>query len=269
MITERTLTQTVEAIEQGGVDEIAALLREPEVQAKIAESVNHGVEELLDRPVSELLGDLTPERTERLRNALIDRILYLFRHPTTEEVVLTRINQAVASMAEKQVGDLLGLLGEERSRDLTDQAADWVIETLRGQRVLGFLRAAIEHRTAWILSVPIGRIGDYLPGDAVRRIETIMFDPLWAFLQRRVPTAVAGLPVAQMVENKLRSYPITKVEELIWRVSRRELVLIIYLGGFLGALIGSAMLLLQSIPAGLLASGVFILLSFIFVNLKA
>ncbi|HUE97565.1 MAG TPA: DUF445 family protein [Longimicrobiaceae bacterium] len=268
MITERTLAQTVEAIEQGGVEEISALLREPEVQVRVAEAVNHAVEELLDKPVRELLGDVSPERADRLRNALVERVLYLFRHPTTEDVVLTRLQQLVAATADKRVGDLLNLLGEERSRDLTDHAADWVVETLRGPRVLAFLRAAIENRTAWMLSVPVGRPADYLPDDTVRRAEILLFDPLWAFLQRRVPTAVTGLPVAQMVENKLRSYPISKVEDLIWRVSRRELVLIIYLGGFLGALIGSVMLLLQSIPAGIAASAFFILVSFLFLNLK-
>lgn len=268
MITERTLAQTVEAIEQGGADEIAALLREPEVQARVADSLNRGVEELLDRPVRELLGDVSPERAQRLRNGLVERVLYLFRHSTTEDVVLTRLGQLVDTLAEKRVGEIFDLMGEERATALTDQGADWVLETLRGERVLGFLRAAIEHRTAWILSVPIGRPADYLPPDAVRRAEALMFDPLWAFLQRRVPDAVAGLPVERMVEEKLRSYPISKVEELIWRVSRRELVLIIYLGGFLGALIGSAMLLLQSFPAGLLASTVFLLISFGFINLK-
>jgi uncharacterized membrane protein YheB (UPF0754 family) len=268
MITERTLSQTVDAIEQGGVEEISALLRSPEVQERIAESLNRAIEELLDKPVRELLGDVTPERSERIRNALVERVLYLFRHPTTEELVLRRLDQLVSAIAERRVGDLLDLLGEDRARELTDQGADWVVETLRGPRVLGFIRAALEHRTAWILSVPIGRLGDYLPGDAIRTAESLMFEPLWAFLQRRVPAAVAGLPVAQMVENKLRGYPISKVEELIWRVSRRELVLIIYLGGFLGALIGSTMLLLQSVPAGLLASGVFLLLSFVFINVR-
>jgi uncharacterized membrane protein YheB (UPF0754 family) len=268
VITERTLEQTVEAIEQGGVDEIAALLREPQVQARIAAAVNQGVEDLLDRPVHDLVGELSPERAEKLRRTLTERTLYLFRHPTTEEIVMRRLELLLASAADRSVGDLLDLLGEERSRELTDRGADWVVDSLRGPRTLSFARAVIEHRTAWILSVPIGRVADFLPEDSARRAESLMADPLWNFLQRRVPATVAGLPVAQMVENKLRSYPIAKVEDLIWRVSRRELILIIYLGGFLGALIGSLMLLTQSIPAGLAASGVFLLLSFVFINLK-
>jgi hypothetical protein len=160
------------------------------------------------------------------------------------------------------------LLGDERARELTDRGADWIVETLRGPRSLAFLRATIEHRTTWMLSVPIGRLADYLPPDALRRAEQLLFDPLWAFLQRRVPSAVTGLPIAQMVEDKLRSYPIRKVEDLIWRVSKKELILIIYLGGFLGALIGSTMLLLESLPAGLLATAAFLLLSLVFINAK-
>ncbi len=269
MITERTLAQTVEAIEQGGVDEIAALLREPEVQARIAESVNSGVEELLNQPVIELLGDVSPERAERLRNVLVERVLYLFRHPTTEEVVLGRLSQLVNAIAEKEVGEVVDLLGEDRARELSVRAADWIIETTRGPRVLAFLRAAILHRTEWVLSVPIGRLADYLPEDAVRHAETVMFDPLWSFLQRRVPTAVASLPIASMVETKLINYPISKVEELIWRVSKKELVLIIYLGGFLGALIGGVMLLLESVPAGLFASAVFLASALFFINVKS
>lgn len=268
VITERTLEQTVLAIEQGGVDEIASLLKEPEVQERVANAVNEGVEDLLDRPVNVLLSGVTPERAERFRQLLVDRILYMFRHPTTEEVVLRRLDAALAGAGQRTVGDVLGLLGEERAAELTDRAGDWVIAALRGPRSIAFIHGIAAHQTSWMLSVPIGRPGDYLPGDAVRRAESLLFDPLWGFLQARVPQAVAGLPVAQMVEEKLKSYPISKVEDLIWRVSRRELVLIIYLGGFLGALIGSMMLFTASWQAGAVATLVFVTLSFGFINLK-
>lgn len=268
VITERTLAQTVDAIEQGGAEEIAAMLREEDVQERVARAINDGIEDLLDRPVRDLLGSVTPERAQRVRQVVVERVLYLLRHPTTEEVILRRVDAAFEATAEKSFGDVLQLLGEERARELTDGVAEWVVGTLRGPRVVGFLRGALERQTGWLLGVRLGRMRDLLPPDAVRRAELILFDPLWDFLQQRVPAAVAGLPVAVMVENKLKGYPIEKVEEIVWRVSRKELVLIIYLGGFLGALIGSLMLLTASIPAGVLAAGVFMTLSFVFINLK-
>jgi uncharacterized membrane protein YheB (UPF0754 family) len=268
VITERTLAQTVEAIEQGGVEEIAALLREPEVQARVAQALNEGVDELLDKPVRELFGRVSPERAERLRTVLVDRVIYLFRHSTTEQVVLGRLDAALGSAAGRTVGDVMDLLGPERSGLFADRLADWVLEAMRGPRATRVLERFLARQTTWMLSVRIGRIGQYLPDDAAARAEALLFDPLWSFIQRRVPQAVAELPVAGMVEEKLRAYPIQKVEELIWRVSQKELVLIIYLGGFLGALVGSLMLLTTSWPAGLITTGFFLLLSFAFINLK-
>jgi uncharacterized membrane protein YheB (UPF0754 family) len=268
VITERTLAQTVTAIEQGGVDEISALLREPEVQTRVAQAVNDGLEELLNRPVRDLLASVTPERAERLRTLLIERILYLFRHPTTEEVVLGRVEALLRTTEGQKVGDVLDLLGEERARELADRGAEWVVDTLRGERASDLLDRVLTRQTGWLLSVRVGRISAYLPPDFARRAEALLFGPVWGFIQARVPRAVAELPVARMVESKLKSYPIRQVEALIWRVSRNELVLIIYLGGFLGALVGSLMLFTVSWPAGLVATGFFLLISFLFISLK-
>jgi uncharacterized membrane protein YheB (UPF0754 family) len=268
VITERTLEQTVAAIEQGGVDEISALLREPEVQTRVAQAVNDGLEELLNRPVRDLLASVTPERADRLRTVLTDRLLYVFRHKTTEEVVLGRMEAILFKAEGQSVGDILDLLGEERARHLTDRTAEWVVESLRGERADHLIDRVLTRQTGWLLRVRIGRISAYLPPDFSRRAEALILDPVWGFIQARVPKAVAELPVARMVESKLKSYPIQQVESLIWRVSRNELVLIIYLGGFLGALVGSLMLFTLSWPAGLVATGFFLLISFLFISLK-
>jgi uncharacterized membrane protein YheB (UPF0754 family) len=268
VITERTLDQSITALEQGGVEEISALLREPVVQVRVAQAVNDGLEELLNRPIRDLVGDVTPERAERVRNAIVDRILYVFRHETTEQVVLGRLDRALAAAEGMRVGELMDLVGPTRSRAMAEGAADWLVEALRGERASGVLDRALTRQSTWLTTVRIGRIGAYLPPNFERRAEALLFDPLWSFIQARVPVAVAGLPVAQMVEDKLKSYPVQQVEALIWRVSRNELVLIIYLGGFLGALVGSLMLLTTSVPAGLVATGFFLLVSFLFISLK-
>jgi uncharacterized membrane protein YheB (UPF0754 family) len=266
VITERTLAQTVDALDQGGVEEIALMLREPEVQARVARAINDGIEDLLDRPPASLLGDLTPERADRMRNALVERVLHLFRHPTTEEILVGRLDALLTAAEERTLGDVIDLVGADRAQEMGERTADWLVETLRGVRAKSLLRRLLARQSSWLLAV---RIGAYLPADAAARAEALLFDPLWGFIQRRVPDAVAQLPVAQMVEAKLKGYPVQKVEALIWRVSRNELVLIIYLGGFLGALIGSLMLFTASVPAGLAATLFFFVLSFVFINLKA
>jgi len=142
------------------------------------------------------------------------------------------------------------------------------VETARGDRVRTLLEATLVRQTEWLLTVPIGRIRDYLPPDGLERAERLLFDPLWEFLQARVPALVSDLPIAEMVEHRIRAYPIEELESMIWTVTRRELRLIIYLGGFLGAVVGSLMVIIQDPVVGLSYLGIIFVASYAFLNLR-
>jgi uncharacterized membrane protein YheB (UPF0754 family) len=55
-----------------------------------------------------------------------------------------------------------------------------------------------------------------------------------------VPTDVERIDVARRVEEKVRHFPTEKMEEIVRRVTDRELKLIVRLGYVLGATIGLA-----------------------------
>jgi uncharacterized membrane protein YheB (UPF0754 family) len=268
IITERTLSQTVQALERGGAEEVAALLREPLIQDRAAAAVNDAIDDMLERPVRDIFGDMSDDELARVGDVLTDRIVDFARHETTEEFVISRTDRLLSASQGKKLTDVLDYLGPEAADRITDRLADWIVEVARGERVRGLLEAALVRQTEWLLTVPIGRLRDYLPPDAVDRAEQLMFDPLWEFLQSRVPILVSELPIAEMVEHRIRAYPIAELERLIWTVTRRELRLIIYLGGFLGAVVGSLMVVFQAPSVGLVYLGVIVVLSYVFLNFR-
>lgn len=268
IITERTLTQTVQALERGGAEEIAALLREPLMQARASEAVNGAIDELLRRPVREIFGDLTEEEVTRIRDVLTERVVEFFRHETTEEFLLGRVSRLLRAAEGKRLDDLIEYLGRETSARIGDRLTDWIVEAARGNRARELLEAMLVQQTEWLLSVPIGRIADYLPSDGLERAERILFEPLWEFLQSRVPILVTGLPISEMVEERIRTYPIPDFERLIWNVTRRELRLIIYLGGFLGAVVGALSVVLQAPLVGVVYLGFILVASYLFLNVR-
>lgn len=268
IITERTLSQTVQALERGGAVEIAALLREPLIQQRAAGAVNAAIEELLSRPVRAIFGDMTDEELARVREVLTDRVVEFARHETTEGFVLARIDALLRTSEGKRLIDILSYLGPEAADRVGDRLAEWVVEAVRGPKVHALLEATLVRQTEWLMSVPIGRIGDFMPPDGLERAERMLFDPLWEFLQSRVPGLVAQLPIAAMVEERIRTYPIPEFEKLIWSVTRRELRLIIYLGGFLGALVGSLTVTLQAPTVGAVYVGTILTASYLFLNLR-
>jgi uncharacterized membrane protein YheB (UPF0754 family) len=268
IITERTLSQTVQALERGGAEEVAALLREPLIQDRAAAAVNDAIDDMLSRPVKDIFGDMADDELARVSEVLTERIVDFAQHETTEEFVVNRAERFLTAAEGKRLGDVVEYLGPEAAVRITDRLADWIVETARGQRVRGLLEATLVRQTEWLLTVPIGRVADYLPPDALDRAEQLLFDPLWEFLQKRVPALVSELPIAEMVEHRIRAYPIDELERLIWTVTKRELRLIIYLGGFLGAVVGSLMVIFQAPTIGLAYLGVIVVVSYLFINAR-
>jgi uncharacterized membrane protein YheB (UPF0754 family) len=230
--------------------------------------VNDAIDDMLARPVRDIFGDMGEDELTRVGDVLTERIVDFARHETTEDFVVNRTDRFLKAAEGKQLGDVLEYLGPEAAGRIGDRLADWIVEIGRGERIQTLLEAALVTQTEWLLTVPIGRLRDYLPDDAVDRAEQLLFDPLWEFLQSRVPALVSELPIAEMVEHRIRAYPIDELEKLIWTVTRRELKLIIYLGGFLGAVVGALMVVIQVPTVGLAYLGVIILASYLFLNFR-
>ena len=268
IITERTLSQTVQALERGGASEIAALLREPLIQDRAASAVNDAIDDLLARPVHEIFGDMNEEDLSRVREVLTDRIVEFVAHETTEEFLLSRLDGFLRVSEGKRLSDVMEYLGPTAVARIQSRLADGIVDMARGERVTSLLDATLVRQTEWLMSVPIGKVGDFLPRDGIDRAERLLFDPLWEFLQARVPAVIAGLPIAGMVEERIREYPIAELEKLIWTVTKRELRLIIYLGGFLGAIVGSLMVIVQAPGPGLIYLGAIVVASYLFINFR-
>jgi uncharacterized membrane protein YheB (UPF0754 family) len=97
------------------------------------------------------------------------------------------------------------------------------------------------------LDRPLGRPADLLPAGALPRIEGTLSDPLWQWLQAQIPHVVKILDVGRRVEEKVRGYPTAKMEELVKRVTHRELRLIVRLGYVLGGVIGGILVLVNAL----------------------
>ena len=108
-------------------------------------------------------------------------------------------------------------------------------------------RRAAQRLVDGLLDRPIGTPANWLPPEAPRRIEGAIGDPLWSWLQTQVPDVVHRINVAGRVEDKVLHYPTAKLEELVKRVTDRELRLIVRVGYVLGAFVGGILVALNAI----------------------
>ena len=137
--------------------------------------------------------------------------------------------------------------GLGRRSNTPEKVSGWLVTAARSEPAGIMYRETALRLTAGLLDRPIGTPAHWLPEAAPRRIEEAMSKPVWQWLQTQVPTVVQQIDVARRVEQKVLDFPTAKMEDLVRRVTDRELKLIVWLGYVLGAFIGIALVIMNTL----------------------
>jgi hypothetical protein len=240
VVTDNTLDRVLTTIEEEGAEQLAVMLRDPAVQDAIAGRINEVVADFLARPVTAVLGRPGEDSVLRAREIVSGWILAMARDPYTREFAAEKLGQGMAKAAQGTWGELWGDIPHERLCQAIVGAARSAPARDAYQELLG-------RAVAGVLDRPVGRPADLLPEGAIPRIQAALAEPLWQGLQTQSQHLVRMLDVGRRVEEKVRSYPTPKVEELVRRVTDRELRLIVQLGYVLGAVIGGVQVLVNAL----------------------
>lgn len=234
VVNEETLERILDTVEEEGAERLSEMLRDPEVQRALARGVNEAVVDLLRRPVTDVLGGPDDENIVQARATLSGWVIGIARDAETRSFLVEKLRVGMEKASEGTWGDLLRRIPPEK-------VADGVVAAARSDAARNVYRDALRRLLGGLLTRPIGRPADWLPQEAPVRIQRALSSPLWGWLQGQVPEVVRTLDVGRRVEEKVRGYPAVKMEELVRRVTARELRLIVRLGYVLGAVIGGAL----------------------------
>ncbi len=192
------------------------------------------------RPVTQVIGAPDDPGVRRGRETLTDWLAGVARDPSSRAYIVEKLEQGVGRIARGTWNDLLRSVPRERMVPAVTALA-------RSEAASRVYRDAIRRALRSLLDRRVGRPGDWLSVEARNRVEGAISEPLWRWLQGQVPKVVRTLNVGRRVEEKVRGYPVERMEELVKRVTERELRLIVRLGYFLGAVIGVTLVLLTSL----------------------
>lgn len=242
VMNEDTVNRALEAIQVEGADRIAEMLRDPPVQEAMAKRIGIAVADLMDRPVAHVFGDPDGAAASDAQAAVVDWVMELAGDETTRAFVLETLSAGASRASERTWGELLGGVPPER-------VARWLVSAARSEVAAGLCRDGATRLAKAAAARPIGRPARFLPPGASGDIPRALGDPLWTWLQRQVPPLVRKLDVAGRVETKVMEFPVERMEEMVRRVTDRELKTIVRLGYGLGAFIGLVLVALNYLLA--------------------
>jgi len=231
VVTEKTIARLLDNFERDGVDQLAALLDEPEMRTQVARSINDAVVNFLQRPLSEHFERLGPERVQGIRNTAARHITAALRDPTTRTHAIERLERALQATERRTWGDLLRHLP-------LDSAAEWIADAAQTPRLRGWIADGVTSALTAALDRPIGRPANWLPENAPTQLAEYLSPALWTWAQDQVPKLIGRVDVQGIVEEKVLGFSLARIEQIVRQASQRELDVIIRLGYVLGALVG-------------------------------
>ena len=240
VVTQGTVEKILATIEAEGAGHLSEMLRDPTIQDAMALRINDAVLDLLRRPVTDVLGRPGDESVERARETLTSWVIDLARDEGTRTFLAGKLRDTLDGAADRRWDDLLG--------DVPPRAvSELLVAGARSASARAAYREALARVVSGILERPLGRPADWLPAGASSRLREILSEPLWEWLQGQTPHVIETLNVARRVEEKVRGFPTERMEELVRKVTERELRLIVRLGYLLGAVIGGVLVTVNAL----------------------
>ena len=242
VMTEETVDKVLDTIEAEGAERLSDILRDPAVQDAMARGVNEAIVDFLRRPVASVLGEPEDANVLEARETLTGWVVEMARDPATREFLVEKLHRGIENAGARTWGEVLSRVPPER-------ISEWVVTAARADAARKIYREGAKRLVSAILDSPVGTPARWLPPEGPSRIEAALGDPLWDWLQTQVPDVVERIDVAARVEDKVLQFPTDKMEELVRKVTHRELKLIVRLGYVLGAMIGTILVIVNAVMA--------------------
>jgi uncharacterized membrane protein YheB (UPF0754 family) len=217
---------------------IEEYLRGPAFEQEAEAFLNATIDKVLARPLNEIVGQLEPETFERIKAQVSGRLLELAQGRELAASVSTYVRDAIERLRPNTLAGLL----EHLNPDSVERVKSFLIKGLlslitrddTARTINGILSSQVER----LLIAPIGRLGDHLPEQTVKRTTDTLVERITLAARERLPAAIAEFDVGGLVRNKVADYPIEKLEALILSVAEHHLKTIELFGAAIGLFIG-------------------------------
>lgn len=213
-------------------------LRGPAFEQEAEAFLSATIDNLLARPLNEIVGQLDPEKLGLIKLQVAERIVELAKSAELSDSVSNYIADALRELRQQTLGSALERMNPETASRLKGFIARGLVGLLARDDTARTINGILSSQIERLLIAPIGRLGDHLSENSVRRASSALVERITEAARERLPTAIAEFDVGGLVRKKVSEYPIEKLEELVLSVAQHHLKTIELFGAIIGFFIG-------------------------------
>ncbi|PYS84751.1 MAG: hypothetical protein DMF67_03370 [Acidobacteria bacterium] len=200
--------------------------------------LNSTIDGVLARPVNELVGNISPDRLGIVKDQIAERILAVARSTELSTSVSAYATDALQRLKPHSLRALLEHARPDSAEQLKSFLSRGLMGVLSRDETARTINSILTAQVEKLLVAPIGRVGDLVPEEKVRRASEVLTERITAAARERLPGAIAEFDIGGIVREKVSGYPIKKLEDLVLSVAKHHLRTIELFGLGIGFFIG-------------------------------
>ena len=196
------------------------------------------IDNVLARPINELVGRIQPHELEMIKDQIATRLLDVARGPELSRTVSAYTTDALARLRPHTVRAVLEHVSPDSAQRLKSFLSRALLGVLAREDTARTVNAILSAQIERLLIAPIGRVSDHLPAGAAERAGAALTERITAAARERLPVAIQEFDIGGIVRAKVSNYPVEKLEALVLSVAQQHLRTIELFGGVIGLLLG-------------------------------
>ncbi|HEU4873363.1 MAG TPA: DUF445 family protein [Pyrinomonadaceae bacterium] len=213
-------------------------LRGPAFEQEAEAFLNTTIDNVMARPLDELIGQFDAIRFEDLKSQISNRLIEVLRSETLSTSLSIQVTDAIDRLRPQTLGAVLQQLDSNSAAQVKSVLTRSLLGLLAREDTARTINAIMSAQIERLLIAPIGRLGDHVSRNAMERASSALVERITLAARERLPVAIAEFDVGGLVRKKVSDYPLAKLEELVLSVAQHHLKTIELFGAIIGFFIG-------------------------------
>jgi len=223
-------------------EDIVGWLQNDEVQTRVAAALRERSNEILNRPLVQMVGEGHDEMIEGACSNLSEQLSALLREPETTFALASMVRDNVETHIDggklplgEILYDFIGDQGIERGRAWLKKEA---VDILGSEKTGKTLNSMVDSLLSNLLSQRVGKVSRLLPAGVREGIYKSLRQMSSNMLAIEVPGLLDSLNIQEIVKEKVNSLDLMRLERLLLSIMEEQFKYINLFGALLGFLIG-------------------------------
>lgn len=202
------------------------------------EFIESSINSALNRPMTDLLGKIAPDRLERVKEQIGNALLKMLRGDEIRNSIRSYIAETLEKLRPHSLDSILRTVSPGAEFQIKQTLSRALVNIVSGDETILLINDLISKQIENLLSRPIGRLSDKIEERKIVSAGETLAETIISAIRERLPDAIREFDLGGVVRSKIMNYPVEKLEELVLSVAKEHLRKIEFFGALFGFLIG-------------------------------